>query len=103
MGISMTKQRRCVKEFKAEAVRLVQTNARTQRQVVDDLGVGLSTLVRWIGRRRDRLIEEPFASRTFVMSSWLIGFIASAALAEIAGNELIAATEVPATTIAIYD
>lgn len=52
-------QRRFTKEFETEAVRLVQTSGRTQREVADDLGIGLSTLVRWIGRSRDRLIDEP--------------------------------------------
>ena len=45
----MTKQRRFTKEFEDEAVRLVATSGRTQREVAKDLGVGLSTLVRWIG------------------------------------------------------
>jgi transposase len=34
-------------EFRREAVRLTQTSGRTIKQVVDDLGVGLSTLTRW--------------------------------------------------------
>ena len=55
----MTKQRRFTKEFEDEAVRLVAAIGRTQRAVADDLGIGLSTLVRWIGRRRDRLSEMP--------------------------------------------
>ncbi|WEK43180.1 MAG: IS3 family transposase [Candidatus Sphingomonas colombiensis] len=55
----MTKQRRFTKEFEDEAVRLVATSGRTQREVAEDLGVGLSTLVRWIGRRRDWLTEMP--------------------------------------------
>lgn len=55
----MTKQRRFTKEFEDEAVRLVATSGRLQRAVADDLGIGLSTLVRWIGRRRDRLAEMP--------------------------------------------
>lgn len=50
----MSKQRRFTKEFEAEAVRLVETSGRTQREIAEDLGVGLSTLVRWIGRSRDR-------------------------------------------------
>jgi len=53
----MTKQRRFTKEFEEEAVRLVATSGRTQREIAEDLGVGLSTLVRWIGRSRDRLVE----------------------------------------------
>lgn len=52
-------KRRFTKEFEAEAVRLVQTSGRTQREVADDLGIGLSTLVRWVGRSRDRLMDEP--------------------------------------------
>jgi transposase len=55
----MSKQRRFTKDFEAEAVRLVETSGRTQRAVADDLGVGLSTLVRWIGRSRDRQIDHP--------------------------------------------
>jgi len=50
----MTQQRRFTKEFEEEAVRLVQTSGRTQREIAGDLGIGLSTLVRWIGRSRDR-------------------------------------------------
>ena len=55
----MTKQRRFTKEFEDEAVRLVATSGRTQRAVADDLGIGLSTLVRWIGRSRDRREAMP--------------------------------------------
>lgn len=55
----MTKQRRFTKEFEEGAVRLVTTSGRTQREVAEDLGIGLSTLVRWLGRRRDRLVEMP--------------------------------------------
>src|SRR3982074_2661650 len=53
MRNSMTQQRRFTKEFEEEAVRLVQTSGRTQREIAGDLGIGLSTLVRWIGRTRD--------------------------------------------------
>ncbi len=38
-------QRRFTKEFAEEAVRLVQTSGRTQREIAGDLGIGLSTLV----------------------------------------------------------
>jgi transposase len=47
-------QRRFTKEFEDEAVRLVLTSGRTQREIAGDLGIGLSTLVRWISRSRDR-------------------------------------------------
>src|SRR5713226_6260368 len=52
MRNSMKQQRRFTKEFEEEAVRLVQTSGRTQREIAGDLGIGLSTLVRWIGRSR---------------------------------------------------
>ena len=32
----------------------MQTSGRTQREIAGDLGIGLSTLVGWIGRSRDR-------------------------------------------------
>ena len=58
----MTQQRRFTKEFEEEAVRLVQTSGRTQREIAGDLGIGLSTLVRWIGRSRDRRGVDPAAA-----------------------------------------
>jgi transposase-like protein len=51
-------QRRFTKEFE-EAVRLVQTSGRTQREIAGDLGISLSTLVRWISRSRDRGAADP--------------------------------------------
>lgn len=42
------------KEFEEEAVHLARTSGRTRREIANDLGVGLSTLTRWIGKRRDR-------------------------------------------------
>lgn len=67
----MSKQRRFTKEFEAEAVRLVETSGRTQREIADDLGVGLSTLVRWIGRNRDRRIDHPPEGRQEDMAAEL--------------------------------
>ena len=55
----MVQQKRFTKDFEAEAVRLVQTSGRTRREIADDLGVGLSTLVRWVGRSREREIDHP--------------------------------------------
>jgi transposase len=55
----MSQSRRFTKEFEAEAVQLVQTSGRTQREIAADLGIGLSTLVRWIGQNRDRQIDHP--------------------------------------------
>ncbi|MFZ1425587.1 MAG: transposase [Geminicoccaceae bacterium] len=37
----MRHQKRFAKEFEIEAVQLVQTSGRTQREVAADLGVGL--------------------------------------------------------------
>jgi transposase len=42
--------------------RLVQTSGRTQREIASNLGIGLSTLVRWIGRSRDRRAVDPTAA-----------------------------------------
>jgi transposase len=55
----MKQQRRFTKEFEEEAVRLVQTSGRTQREIAGDLGIGLSTLVRWLGRSRDQHAADP--------------------------------------------
>ncbi|TCU02609.1 transposase [Rhizobium sullae] len=57
----MPKQKNFTKEFE-EAVRLAQTSGRTQREIAQDLGVGLSTLVRWIGRSRDQAMDAPIGS-----------------------------------------
>ena len=40
----------------------MQTSGRTQREIAGDLGMGLSTLVRWIGRSRDRRAADPTAA-----------------------------------------
>ena len=51
-------QRRFGKGFEAEAVRLVETSGRTRREIAEDLGIGLSTLRRWL-KRRERDLEAP--------------------------------------------
>ena len=53
------KQKRFTKEFEEEAARLVRASGRTRREVAGDLGVGVSTLARWIAHRRDRRIDAP--------------------------------------------
>jgi hypothetical protein len=55
----MTQKRRFTKKFEDEAVRLVRTSGRSQREIAEDLGIGWSTLVRWIGRSRDRWMDAP--------------------------------------------
>ncbi len=46
-------------EFKREAVRLVLTSGRPRAEIAEDLGVGLSSLTRWIGQHQaNRLALE---------------------------------------------
>ncbi|WP_417679709.1 transposase, partial [Pseudodonghicola sp.] len=53
----MSNGKRPTPEFRREVVRLALTSGRTRREVADDLGIGLSTLTRWV--RQDRAAEEP--------------------------------------------
>lgn len=53
----MSHGKRPTPEFRREAVRLALTSGRTRREIADDLGIGLSTLTRWV--RQDRDAEEP--------------------------------------------
>jgi transposase len=52
-------QTRFTKEFRDEAVRLVETSGQSRRAIAEDLGVGLSTLRHWLDRRREREIDDP--------------------------------------------
>src|SRR4051794_31974771 len=61
----MTLQRRFRKEFE-EAVGLGQTGGGTQREIAGDPGIGLSRLVWWIGRSRDRCAIDPAAAQSEV-------------------------------------
>ncbi len=47
MGLKRTE------EFRQGAVRIALTSGLTRKQVADDLGVGLSTLNKWITAHRD--------------------------------------------------
>ncbi len=40
-------------EFRQDAVRIALTSGLTRRQVADDLGVGMSTLNKWVTAHRD--------------------------------------------------
>ena len=40
-------------EFRADAVRIALTSGLKRKQVADDLGVGMSTLNKWIDAHRD--------------------------------------------------
>lgn len=47
-------------EFKAEAVRLPQTSGRPLRAIADDLGIGLSTLGKWVSSAKEAdLLSDP--------------------------------------------
>ena len=39
-------------EFRTEAVRIALTSGLSRRQVADDLGVGFSTLIKWVSAHR---------------------------------------------------
>ena len=47
-------RRRYTKEFKDEAIQIALTSGRTHREIASDLGVGRSTLTRWIIRSLNR-------------------------------------------------
>ena len=40
-------------EFRKDAVRIALTSGLTRKQIADDLGVGMSTLNKWITAQRD--------------------------------------------------
>ena len=40
-------------EFRKDAVRIALTSGLSRRQIADDLGVGLSTLNKWVNAHRD--------------------------------------------------
>ena len=46
--------KRYTDEFRRDAVRIALTSGLTRKQVADDLGVGMSTLNKWITAHRDR-------------------------------------------------
>ncbi len=45
-------------EFRKDAVRIALTSGLTRKQVADDLGVGMSTLNKWITAHRDTDVES---------------------------------------------
>lgn len=55
-------------EFKRDAVRLALTSGLPQRQVASDLGIGLSTLGKWIKRFKDEKIV-PDADRELALEN----------------------------------
>ena len=67
----MTKLKGFAQEFEDEAVCLARTSGRTRRELAENLGVGLSTLTRWIARNRDRQIDAPEKARSEDMTAEL--------------------------------
>ena len=54
------KGRRFDRAFKEEAVRLLQTSGRRQRQIAGDLGISVSALGRWVAElRAEDLLSGP--------------------------------------------
>ena len=53
----MPKQRKFTPEFESEAVRLVETSGRTQREIAEDLGISLTSLQRWISKHKDHMMD----------------------------------------------
>ena len=53
--------KRTTAEFRRESVRLALTSGRTRREVAEDLGIGLSTLTRWVSQSRGSV--EPVEAR----------------------------------------
>lgn len=51
--MTVSGMRKFTDEFKREAVRLVQTSGRTVGQVAGDLGIGHSTLGKWLTKYRE--------------------------------------------------
>ena len=65
----MTKRKGFTQQFEDQAVRLARTSGRTRRELAENLGVGRSTLTRWIARNRDREIDAPDKPRSKDMTA----------------------------------
>ena len=65
------RQPRLTRDLEAEVVRLVETSGRTQKEIATDLGIGFSTLRRWIDKRRERDLEAPPPERQADMAAEL--------------------------------
>jgi transposase len=49
-------------EFRQEAVRIALTSGLTRKQVASDIGIGFSTLSRWVQQDRTTLLEPSVQS-----------------------------------------
>ena len=55
-------------EFRKDAVRIALTSGLSRKQIADDLGVGMSTLNKWIATRmwyRLRIVNLPLRTNGF--------------------------------------
>jgi len=52
MGSKKEKRRQYTKEFRAEAVRLVEESGKSTRQIAEDLGINASSLYAWVRQAR---------------------------------------------------
>ncbi|MCC6932126.1 MAG: transposase [Deltaproteobacteria bacterium] len=50
--------RKFTKEYKDEAVKLVTEGGLTKQQVAEDLGIGLSTIDKWVQERKESKSES---------------------------------------------
>ena len=67
------KGRRFDRAFKEEAVRLLQTSGRRQRQIAGDLGISVSALGRWVTELREEdLLSGPHedAAKEITCAAW---------------------------------
>ena len=55
-------------EFRKDAVRIALTSGLTRKQVADDLGVGMSTLNKWITQHRHRHRHRSEATRATILA-----------------------------------
>ena len=63
------KGRRFDRVFKEEAVRLLQTSGRRQREITGDLGISVSALGRWVTELREEdLLSSPHEDATKEMA-----------------------------------
>ena len=63
--MTVSGKRKFTSDFRSEAVRLVRSSGRSIGQVADDLGIGKSTLGKWVSRYREaELLSGPHEDMT---------------------------------------
>ncbi len=56
-------------EFRKDAARIALTSGLSRRQIADDLGVGMSTLNKWITTHRDTDVVPPPKDRELALEN----------------------------------